>query len=81
MVTETDEVAAALATARNRWPDDSDSPARLLLRLVQTGRQTLDEEAARAIEERRSTIRANAGSGTGLYEPDELDRMREDWPE
>lgn len=81
MVTETDELAAALATARDRWPDDAASPARLLLRLVQTGRETLDDEGRKAIEQRRSLIRANAGAGTGLYEPDELDRLREDWPE
>lgn len=43
MVTETDELAAALATTRDRWPDDSGSAARLLLRLVQTGRETLGE--------------------------------------
>ncbi|GAB3749899.1 hypothetical protein GCM10028864_24000 [Microlunatus parietis] len=81
MVTETDEVAAAIAVARDHWPAESDSPARLLLRLVQAGRRTLEDEDRLAVENRRARIRDHAGSGAGLFGPDYLERLREDWPE
>jgi hypothetical protein len=80
VVTETDELARVLEAARRRWPADASSPSRLLLHLVEAGRDAIAEEERRFVEERREVIRSNAGAGTGLYEPGYLEQLREDWP-
>jgi hypothetical protein len=80
VVTETDELARVLDVARRRWPADAGSPSRLLLRLVEAGGKAIAEEERQLIEERREVIRSNAGSGTGLYQPGDLEQLREDWP-
>lgn len=81
VLTETDQLADALGLARRRWPADADSASRLLLHLVEAGRRAIAEEDRQIVEERRTVIQVNAGAGTGLYEPDYLDRLRQDWPE
>jgi hypothetical protein len=47
------------------------------LRLAATGAEAIADDAA----ERRATVEATAGALTGVYEPGELERLREDWPE
>jgi len=78
MITETDEVADALALAAQRWPDDRDQRAKLLLRAI--------EEWARNVVRERDQHRAAilAASGTafpGEFEVGYLDALREDWSE
>lgn len=80
VLTETDELAAAIDDAARRWPDDRGSRARLLLRLVHEGHRALAAERAEASAERRETIERTAGAGTGLYPDGYLERLREDWP-
>jgi hypothetical protein len=36
---------------------------------------------AREAEERLNAIRQSSGALTGIYRPDELKRLREDWPD
>lgn len=78
-ITETDEVAAALDAAAEHWPEES--RARLLRRLVDEGHRSLAARRTAGIEERRAALRRTAGSMTGVYRKDELERLREDWPE
>lgn len=78
-ITETDEVAGALALAAQRWPDDADRPSRLLLRLVAAGRDHIDPAVAKRVEARRKAIREAAGCLE--YPPNYLNELREDWPE
>jgi hypothetical protein len=73
MITETDEVRAALAAARRRWPDAS--PAQLLNRLIVEGHASMDGELAR----RKAVIVATAGAATGLYGDGYLEQLRRDW--
>ncbi len=80
-ITETDEVAAALAAAARRWPDDRDRPSRLLLRLIEAGSEHIAAETERKTAVRRAAIAESAGSLRGVYEPGYLDALREDWPE
>lgn len=79
-LTETDDVAAALADAARRWPQDRDSPGRLLLRLLKEGhrmiRGALDAEAAT----RRDGVDASAGALTGAYPVGYLRDLRDEWP-
>jgi hypothetical protein len=74
-VTDTGEVSELLDEAQRRWPEVSDRKA-LLLRLAAAGREAIDREAA----ERRAAVEETAGALSGVYEPGELERLREDWP-
>lgn len=74
-VTDTGSLREQLDRAQRRWPDVEDR-RQLLLRLVAAGRESIEREAS----ERATAVRDTAGSLTGIYEPDELERLREDWP-
>lgn len=77
-ITETDDVAAALDAAAERWPGES--RAALLRRLVQEGYRALDATAARRRLDRLAAVRKASGAMTGVYRADELQRLRDDWP-
>jgi hypothetical protein len=79
MITETDEVAAALDAAAERWPEIG-SRRELLLRLVEQGRSVIERDRADEVERRRDAIRRTSGAVTGAYEPGYLERLRDDWP-
>lgn len=74
-LTETDDIAAALADAAQRWPGES--PSELLRHLVAEGRAALHE----SIEAERTAVRETSGSLTGVYRRDEIENLRADWPE
>lgn len=80
-ITETDEIAQALDEAAVRWPDDRDSRARLLARLVREGRRAASDRLSSDAEARREAIRATSGALTGVYPHDYLESLRRDWPE
>lgn len=75
-ITETDDIARALETARRVWPELSDKPAVLLRLLILAGQQSVEDRAA----QRRHAIQATAGSLAGSFDPDYLHDLREDWP-
>jgi hypothetical protein len=75
MITETDEVRAALESARRRWPKDS--PSQLLQRLIAHGHSAIGDR----VERRRAAIQATSGVATGSYGPGYLDELRGDWDE
>jgi len=78
-ITETDELAATLDAAAARWPQIR-SRRELLLRLVEQGREVLDRERAEATARRRDAVQRTSGALTGTYEPEYLERLRDDWP-
>jgi hypothetical protein len=83
-VTETDEIARALAAAARRWPQDSSRPGRLIAHLIEEGRLAIEPEVDAAIEERRAVIRRLAGSMTGVFSGQDaisLDQLRDEWPD
>jgi len=73
-------VAEALDDAAMRWPDDAARRARLLLRLIEEGHRALVGQQASAVRDRSAAIASTSGSLTGLYGPDHLQELREDWP-
>lgn len=79
-VTETDAVARALDAAARRWPGER-SRARLLLKLVEEGHRVIEADEEARVAERRAAIERTAGALTGMYPPDYLEKLREDWPE
>ncbi|MCP9491679.1 MAG: hypothetical protein MSC31_17670 [Solirubrobacteraceae bacterium MAG38_C4-C5] len=78
-ITETDEVARALDEAAQRWPHEP--RGRLLVRLVEEGRAAINGKRERAAADRHRAVRETAGNLTGVYRRDELQRLREDWPD
>lgn len=78
MVTETDELAAALDAAAARYPGLG--RAQLVTRLALDGHGA----ALLAHDERRrqrlDALRAHSGSLTGAYGSGYLDRLRQEWP-
>ena len=77
-VTETDELAAALDQAAERWPELS--RAQLIVRLALEGEVAAERQGAEKIERRRKALERLKGSFTGIYGPGYLEGIREDWP-
>lgn len=77
-VTETDDLAEALDRAAERWPGLS--RPQLLVRLALQGdRAALEAREARS-DRRQAAIAELSGSLSGVYGPDYLADLREDWP-
>jgi ABC-type hemin transport system substrate-binding protein len=76
MLTDTGDLSELLDAAQRRWPELTDRKA-LLLRLAEAGGKAIAAETAK----QHAAIAETAGALTGLYEPGELERLREDWPE
>ncbi len=76
-VTETDDLAAALDAAAERWPDLSRT--QLLLRLALEGHQAAQREDDDRRRRRLAAVRQHSGILTGAYGSDYLHRLREDW--
>jgi hypothetical protein len=72
-------VARAIDVAAQRWPGEPRS--RLLLRLIEAGRATLDLGADAQARERRAAIRATRGKYADAFPADYLAQLRQDWPE
>jgi hypothetical protein len=75
-LTDTGALRTQLDRAQRRWPGVNDRKE-LLLRLAAAGEKAIEREAA----ERKRAIAETAGMFTGIYRPDELKRLREDWPD
>lgn len=75
-VTDSGAVSELLDEAQRRWPEVSDRKE-LLLRLAEAGREAIERDG----EARRVAIAETSGALSGVYEPGELKRLREDWPE
>ena len=80
-ITETDEVARALAEAARRWPEEDRKPGRLLLHLVEEGRRSLLKQREDAVAADREVIERTSGALTGVYPTGYLAELRADWPE
>jgi len=63
-----------LDEAQRHWPGVNDRKE-LLLRLATAGRDAIERQVA----DRRNAVEETAGALSGVYEPGELERLREDW--
>jgi hypothetical protein len=77
-VTETDELADALDEAARRWPRLS--RPQLLVRLALEGHRAAQQAHDDRRRRRLEAIRTFSGCLHGVYEPDYLSHLREDWP-
>lgn len=81
VITESDELAAALDDAARRWPDDAGSRAKLLLRLVDEGHRAVVDRDEQDGRRRLNALAETSGALTGCYPPGYLEELRQDWPE
>jgi hypothetical protein len=75
-VTDTGELSEQLDRAQRRWPEVRDRKE-LLLKLAAAGEKAIELEAG----DRARVVEETAGALSGVYEPGELERLHEDWPE
>jgi hypothetical protein len=75
IVTDTGDLSNQLDQAQRRWSEIRDH-MELLRKLTPAGRDAIEEEAT----DRPRTVEETAGALSGVYEPGELERLREDWP-
>lgn len=80
VITETDDIAAALADAAQAWPDAHGNANTLIRRLVQAGHQSLRHTREAALDERLERFERAAGSLTGVYGEGYLQQLRQDRP-
>jgi hypothetical protein len=76
VVTDAGEMTEMLDAAQRRWPQVGERKALLVL-LARTGREAIESESLG----RQAVAGETAGVLSDVYEPDELERLREDWPE
>lgn len=80
LVTETDDLTAALAAAEQAWPQET-SRARLLTRLALLGSQTLIERSPEAREQRRRTyLEQPRAAYRGMFPQGYREALRDEWP-
>jgi len=75
-VTDTGELSDQLDQAQRRCQKIRDRKD-LLLKLAAAGRDAIEEKAT----DRVGAVEETAGALSDVYEPGELERLREDWPE
>lgn len=78
-ITETPAVAHALDVAARVWPAEPRS--KLLLRLIDTGSDTLEGEISETASARRAAVESSSGKYADAFDADFLARLREDWAE
>lgn len=76
-VTETPRLTHALEVAARRWPGTSTSA--LIEALASEGAKVIEADEEQRREARREKLERLAGGFS--YEPDYLEKLREDWPE
>jgi hypothetical protein len=81
LITESDDLAAALDDAARRWPEDRHSRAKLLVHLAEVGHRALIADSQQKRMQRLAAIQSTSGSLSGAYGPGYLEQLREDWPE
>ncbi|MDO8363289.1 MAG: hypothetical protein Q7V88_10370 [Actinomycetota bacterium] len=75
LLTETDEVAAAIDAAAAMYPGQT--RADVLRHLVELGAETV----AQMQDHRRHLVRDRAGRHPGVYPAGYLEQLRSEWPE
>lgn len=60
-ITETPEISHALEVARRKWPEESDRPGKLILRLINGSASRIDDQLEQDPERRLQAIRDAAG--------------------
>lgn len=80
LVTETDDLAEALTTAEQAWPEET-SRARLLTRLALLGGERLAQRSPEARAQRRRALLGQPREGyRGMFPRGYREGLRDEWP-
>jgi hypothetical protein len=80
MITESDRIADALASAERIWPELRSDRASLLKRILETGMQEVEKQAAALDPARLSAVAKSAGSLNGVWPTNWREELRDEWP-
>jgi hypothetical protein len=80
MITETDQLAAALAQAEKIWPELAGQRTLLLRKLLEVGITAIERESAEKVSRRLTQIQKLAGSMDGTWPANWKQELGEDWP-
>lgn len=81
MITESDQLAAAIDRAAQVCPDLTGERADLLRYIIDRGIETIDAERQKAAQVRKKAIMEVAGSLSGVWPENWREEMRAGWPE
>jgi hypothetical protein len=81
MITETEQISAALAAAAALWPEIQGNRGRLLGKLIAEGHRAINAE----LEQKRQDYAAVVGKVAGIFGQQEypqgyLNELRAEWP-
>lgn len=80
MITESEQVAQALDDAAKYWAADRANRSKLLLRLLAEGHRAVLDQHTHHAATRRGAVARTSGALTGVFGPDYLATLRDDWP-
>lgn len=79
MITETDQISAALAHAAKLWPELAGQRTLLLRKVLEVGIEKIEQEATTKSKGRISSIEKLAGSMDGVWPANWREELAEDW--
>lgn len=79
MITESEELAAALDQASVKWPDVSSQRTELLRKLIALGVQSLNQDLDEKAQARLTAVNQVAGSMTNSFPSNWRERQLADW--
>lgn len=80
MITETDQLAQALAQAEKIWPELAGQKTLLLRKLLELGISSIERESAERTSHRLTQIQKLAGSMDGTWPANWKQELGGDWP-
>ena len=80
MITENDQLSAALLEAAKIWPELADQRTLLLKKVLEVGIETIEAQANDATKGRLAKVQKLAGSMDGVWPAGWRKELAEDWP-
>jgi hypothetical protein len=80
MITENDQLSAALLEAAKIWPELADQRTLLLKKVLEVGIETIEAQAKDATKGRLAKVQKLAGSMDGVWPAGWRKELAEDWP-
>ncbi len=80
MITESDRISDALASAEQIWPELQSDRGALLRRILETGIREIEKQAATANPARLNAIAKSAGLLDGVWPTNWREELSSEWP-
>ena len=80
MITENDQLSAALIEAAKIWPELADQRTLLVRKVLEVGIETIEGQAKQNTKGRLAKVQKLAGSMDGVWPAGWRKELAEDWP-